>query len=95
MNLSPNAQLNNSLLSQLRYQLDAIEIHDDKIARLFCRIIPSQCPFERTVKILGRTLFHIPPLCKFNPFYEQVVGLRFKCLMYLADECGEDVRKYC
>ncbi|MBW4565058.1 MAG: Mo-dependent nitrogenase C-terminal domain-containing protein [Mojavia pulchra JT2-VF2] len=95
MNLSNQAQLNNSLLNQIRYQLESIEIHDNKLARLLCKIIPSNCPFERTVSILGRTLFHIPPLCKLNPLYEQIVSLRFKCLMYLADECGEDVTKYC
>lgn len=95
MNLSNKAQLNNSLLNQIRYQLEGIEIHDSKLARLLCKIIPSNCPFEKTVSILGRTLFHIPPLCKLNPFYEEVVGLRFKCLSYLVDECGEDVTKYC
>ncbi|MCC5639115.1 Mo-dependent nitrogenase C-terminal domain-containing protein [Nostoc sp. CHAB 5844] len=89
------AQWNNSLLNQLRYQLEVVEIHNDKIARLLCKIIPSHCPFERTVSILGRKLFQIPPLCKLNPLYEQVVGLRFKCLIYLADVCGEDVTKYC
>ncbi|AFY44780.1 Mo-dependent nitrogenase family protein [Nostoc sp. PCC 7107] len=88
-------QVNNSLLNQLRNQLDVLEIRDDKLARLLCTIIPSHCPFERNISILGRTLFRIPPLCKLNPLYEQVVGLRFKCLMYLADECGEDVTKYC
>ncbi|MBD2438425.1 Mo-dependent nitrogenase C-terminal domain-containing protein [Nostoc sp. FACHB-110] len=95
MHLSNQAPLYNSLLNQLRNQLECVEIHDDKIARLLCKLIPSNCPFERTVSILGRKLFHIPPLCKLNPFYEQIVGLRFKCLMYLADECGEDVTKYC
>jgi hypothetical protein len=95
MNLSNQAQLNNSLLNQIRYQLESIEIHDNKLARLLCKVIPSHCPFERTVSILGRTLFHIPPLCKLNPLYEQIVSLRFKCLVYLADECGEDVTKYC
>jgi len=84
-------QWNNGLLNQLRYQLEAVEIHNEKIARLLCRIIPSHCPFARTVSILGRKIFQIPPLCKLNPFYEQVVGLRFKCLIYLADECGLDV----
>ncbi|MDZ8238182.1 MAG: Mo-dependent nitrogenase C-terminal domain-containing protein [Nostoc sp. ChiQUE01a] len=95
MNLSNKASLNNSLLNQIRYQLEAIEIHNYNLARLLCKIIPSNCPFERTVKILGRTLFRIPPLCKLNPLYEQVVGLRFKCLLYLVDECGEDATKYC
>ncbi len=41
-----------------------------------------------------RTLLSIPPLCKLNPLYEQVVGLRFRALCYLADECGEDVTPY-
>lgn len=95
MNLTNKAQWNNRLLNQVRYQLEILEIRDDKLARLLCQIIPSNCPFERTVSILGRKLFHIPPLCKLNPLYEQVVSIRFKCLMYLADECGEDVTKYC
>jgi hypothetical protein len=95
MNYLNKAKLNNSLLDQLRYQLEIIEITDAKLAKFLCGFIPSHCPFERTVAILGRKLFHIPPLCKLNPFYEQIVLLRFKCLMYLADECGEDVTKYC
>ena len=95
MNLLNNVGFNNSLLNQIRYQLEVVEIHDYNLARLLCRIIPSHCPFERNVKILGRTLFRIPPLCKLNPLYEQVVGLRFKCLLYLVDECGEDAAKYC
>ncbi|MBW4564560.1 MAG: Mo-dependent nitrogenase C-terminal domain-containing protein [Mojavia pulchra JT2-VF2] len=95
MYLSNKVQSNHSLLNQIQEQLELVEIRNDKLARLLCRVIPSHCPFERTVSILGRTLFHIPPLCKLNPLYEQVVSLRFKCLMYLADECGEDVTKYC
>ena len=95
MNVLNKGQLNNSLLNQIREQIESVEIHDSKLARLLCKIIPSQCPFEKTVSLLGRTLFHIPPLCKLNPFYEQVISLRFKCLCYLVDECGEDITKYC
>lgn len=95
MNLSNKVGLNNTLLNQLRHHLEMLEIHDYQLAKLLCKIIPSNCPFERTVKILGRTLFHIPPLCKINPFYEQVMTLRYKCLLYLVDECGEDATKYC
>ena len=73
---------------------DAIEVHDPKVAQLLCKLIPVRCPFEREIKLFDHTLFHIPPLCKLNPFYEQVVGLRFKALSYLADECGEDVALY-
>ncbi|MBD2249322.1 Mo-dependent nitrogenase C-terminal domain-containing protein [Nostoc sp. FACHB-888] len=95
MNSFNKDRLNNNLLNQIRYQLDSLEIHNSNLAKLLCKIIPSNCPFEKTVKILGRTLFQIPPLCKINPFYEQIVGLRYKCLLYLVDECGEDATRYC
>ena len=82
-------------LHPLKQWLDNTAIKSQKLARLLCKFIPSQCPFEREVKIGDRTLFHIPPMCKLNPLYEQVVGLRFRALCYLADECGEDVTPYC
>ncbi|MBE8966551.1 Mo-dependent nitrogenase C-terminal domain-containing protein [Nostocales cyanobacterium LEGE 12452] len=95
MNLLNKANLDNSFLNQIRDQLESVEIHNSNLARLLCKIIPSNCPFARTVKVFGRTLFQIPPLCKLNPLYEQIVTLRFKCLLYLVNECGEDARKYC
>ncbi|MBN3939046.1 MAG: Mo-dependent nitrogenase C-terminal domain-containing protein [Nostoc sp.] len=95
MNFLNKANLDNSLLKQIRDQLESVEIHNYNLARLLCKIIPSNCPFERTVKLFGRTLLRIPPLCKLNPLYEQIVTLRFKCLLYLVNECGEDARKYC
>ncbi len=82
------------LLQPIAQKLDAIEIHSAKTAHLFCRLIPSQCPFERDIRCFGHVL-HIPPMCKLNPLYEQLVGLRFKALCYLADVCGEDVAVYC
>lgn len=84
-----------TLLQPIRHWLDSIAIYNVKTARTFCQLIPARCPFERTIKLFDRTLFSIPPLCKLNPFYEQVVGLRFRSLCYLADECGEDVSRYC
>ena len=83
------------LLHPLKQWLDSTEIKSQKLARFLCKFIPSQCPFEREVKVGDRTLFYIPPLCKLNPLYEQVVGIRFRALCYLADECGEDVTPYC
>jgi Mo-dependent nitrogenase C-terminus len=83
------------LLHPLKQWLDSTEIKSQKLARFLCKFIPSQCPFEREVKVGDRTLFYIPPLCKLNPLYEQVVGMRFRALCYLADECGEDVTPYC
>ncbi|MEG4571744.1 Mo-dependent nitrogenase C-terminal domain-containing protein [Microcoleus sp. N3A4] len=82
-------------LHPLKQWLDNTAIKSQKLARLLCKFIPSQCPFEREVKIGARTLFSIPPMCKLNPLYEQVVGIRFRALCYLADECGEDVTPYC
>lgn len=74
--------------------LDQLEIHDPRLARFLCKMIPSQCPFERDVTLFGRKIVHIPPLCKINPLYEQLVGLRFRALSYLADDCQEDVTPY-
>jgi hypothetical protein len=82
-------------LSPLRHWLNHMNVQNPELAHFLCRLIPVQCPFERDIRILGRTLFHIPPLCKLNPLYEEVVSLRFRALCYLADECGEDVRRYC
>jgi hypothetical protein len=79
----------------LRQWLDNLEVHNRKLAHRLCQLIPAQCPFERDVKLFGRTLFHIPPMCKLNPLYEEVVALRFRALCYLADECGEDITAYC
>lgn len=87
--------LHHDLLYPVREWLEGIEIHNRKLAHFLCKAIPAQCPFERDIKLFGRTLMHIPPMCKLNPLYEQVVTLRFKALCYLADECGEDVAVYC
>lgn len=83
------------LLLPLRRWLDRVEVRNPQLAHRLCQLIPSQCPFERDVVLFGRKLFHIPPMCKLNPLYEEVVGLRFRALCYLADECGEDVTPYC
>lgn len=83
------------LLKPLKQWMDSIEIKNPKLARLLCQLIPAKCPFERDIIFFGKTLFHIPPLCKLNPLYEQTVSLRFRALCYLADECGEDVSRYC
>ncbi len=87
-------QPNIDVLHPVRHWLDELEIHDPKVARFLCKMIPSQCPFERDIKLFDRKVVHIPPLCKLNPLYEQLVGLRFRALSYLADDCGEDVSAY-
>ncbi|MBD6614953.1 nitrogenase [Komarekiella sp. 'clone 1'] len=84
-----------NILQPLRQRVDSIQVRDRQLAHRLCKLIPSQCPFERDVKLFGKTLFHIPPMCKLNPLYDEVVGLRFRAMCYLADECGEDVSQYC
>jgi tellurite resistance protein len=83
------------VLLPVREWLDGLEIEDPRLARLLCQFIPAQCPFERDITLFGHKIVHIPPLCKLNPLYDQTVGLRFRALSYLADECGEDVTLYC
>ncbi|WP_414566423.1 MULTISPECIES: Mo-dependent nitrogenase C-terminal domain-containing protein [unclassified Anabaena] len=99
---APVTQLNHSapkfygdILRPLRQRVESIAVKDRQLAHRLCKLIPAQCPFERDVKLFGKTLFHIPPMCKLNPLYEEVVGLRFRALCYLADECGEDISQYC
>ncbi|MDM7951958.1 MAG: Mo-dependent nitrogenase C-terminal domain-containing protein [Cyanobium sp. CZS 25K] len=75
------------LLDGVRQWLDGIEPSDPEVARFLVRLIPAQCPFERDVKLFGWKLVHIPPMCKINPLYEQLVALRFRCLCRL--EQGE------
>jgi Mo-dependent nitrogenase C-terminus len=83
------------LLAPVRKWLNNLEISNPIVAHRLCKSIPNQCPFERQIDIFGRTILRIPPLCKLNPLYNEVVGLRFRAICYLADVCGEDVSSYC
>lgn len=82
------------LLFPLRHWLNNFAIKDIKTAHRICGLIPAQCPFEREIKLRGKTILHIPPLCKLNPLYEEVIALRFRALCYL-EKAGEDLSKYC
>lgn len=91
----PSRRFTWDILKPLRQWLDRVDVCTPDLARSLCKLIPAQCPFERELKFCGKTLLYIPPLCKLNPLYEEVVGLRFRAICYLADECGEDVTPYC
>ncbi|MDY7004128.1 MAG: Mo-dependent nitrogenase C-terminal domain-containing protein [Cyanobacteriota bacterium] len=84
-----------TVLAPIKDWLDGWDIHDPKVAHMVCKMIPPQCPFERDIVIFGKKVAHIPAMCKLNPLYDQLVGIRFRALSYLADECQEDVSKYC
>ncbi|MEM9905211.1 MAG: Mo-dependent nitrogenase C-terminal domain-containing protein [Cyanobacteria bacterium P01_D01_bin.44] len=81
-------------LKPAREWLDQLAVEDPRLARFVCKMIPPQCPFERDVKLFGKKVVHIPPMCKLNPLYDQMVGLRFRALSYLADDCQEDISEY-
>jgi Mo-dependent nitrogenase C-terminus len=78
------------ILNPIRHWLDNLNINDPKVARAIAHLIPAQCPFARDLVFFGHKVAHIPPLCKFNPLYEQLMGLRFRSLCYLVDVCGEE-----
>jgi tellurite resistance protein len=82
------------LLNPIKHWLDDMEVHDPRLARFICKLVPPQCPFERDIKLFGKKIVHIPALCELNPLYEQLVGLRFRALSYLADDCKEDISEY-
>jgi len=83
-----------NLLNPIKDWLDKMDIEDPRVAKFICKMVPPQCPFERDIKLFGQKIVHIPPLCKINPLYDELVGLRFRALTYLADDCQEDVSKY-
>jgi hypothetical protein len=74
-----------TLLSDIRQWLDSLPIENPTIAQWYVNLIPAQCPFERDIFLLGQKVAHVPPLCKLNPLYEQLAGLRFRALCFLAD----------
>lgn len=94
---SPNqlTQAKLDLLQPLRKWLDELEVQNRKLAHFIAKLIPAQCPFERDLILFGRKIAHIPPMCKLNPLYDQFVGLRFRALCYLVEQCGEDIQSYC
>ncbi|HEY9630887.1 MAG TPA: Mo-dependent nitrogenase C-terminal domain-containing protein [Coleofasciculaceae cyanobacterium] len=89
------ANLSLDVLKPMQDWLDHLNIDDPRLARFLCNLIPPRCPLERDVTLFGRKLVHIPAMCKINPLYEQLVGLRFRALTYLVEDCQEDVSRYC
>ena len=82
-------------LALIREWLNNLEVKESKLAHRVCQMIPAQCPFERKIEMFGLTLISIPPLCKLNPLYNELIYLRFRAISYLANECGEDITAYC
>lgn len=88
-------QRSTTLLQLLQQWLDNLEIEEEQTAIRIVKLIPAQCPFQREIKVCGRVILRIPPLCKLNPLYKQLIGLRFRALCFLAESCGKDISPYC
>jgi hypothetical protein len=54
------------------------------ISKLILKLIPASCPFARSFHFGNHTLV-IPPLCKLNPFYNNLMQLRLKAWNTLAE----------
>lgn len=93
--VAPHHHHHHDVLQPVKNWLDGWEVHDPRVAHFVCKMIPPQCPFERDIVLFGRKIVHVPPMCKINPLYEQLVGMRFRALSYLADDCKEDISQYC
>ncbi|MBF2097245.1 MAG: Mo-dependent nitrogenase [Gloeomargaritaceae cyanobacterium C42_A2020_066] len=78
----------------LRAWLTELPIQDVRTAQRLCWAIPAQCPFARTLRLFGRPVLRIPPLCHLNPLYDELMIVRLHALEYLAAR-GEDVTRYC
>jgi len=68
------------LLRSVRHWLDALEVREPGLLD-YCASSSQLSPFERDIKLFGRKVFHMPPLCKLNPLYEQLAGLRFRSML--------------
>ncbi|MEG4276959.1 Mo-dependent nitrogenase C-terminal domain-containing protein [Microcoleus sp. MON1_C1] len=49
-----------------------------------CQLILARCSCERDIPLWGHHLFYIPSMCKLNPVYEELMGLRFRSLSFLG-----------
>lgn len=83
--ISDDSDASAGLLDPLKAWLDEWDPVDPAVARFLVRLIPAQCPFERDLRLFGYKLVHIPPMCKINPLYDQLVGLRLRCLTSLEE----------
>lgn len=82
----PIVKLSLQFLQVVRDWIEAIQVKNLYLAKMIEKLVPAQCPFERDIRLFSRVLFHIPPLCKLNPIYDQLIGLRFRALCYLAEQ---------
>lgn len=72
-------------IPQLRIKkLDELEFNQ-KNAEFICKLIPKKCPFNRQFWVGDTLVLFIPPLCHFNPFYQQLSDLRLRAETFLEE----------
>ncbi|WP_333351301.1 Mo-dependent nitrogenase C-terminal domain-containing protein [Microcoleus sp. B3-A4] len=49
-----------------------------------CQLILARNSCERDIPLWGDHLFYIPPMCKLNPVYQELMDLRFRLLSFLG-----------
>ncbi|MGY6530060.1 MAG: Mo-dependent nitrogenase C-terminal domain-containing protein [Cyanobacterium sp.] len=81
-------------LNIIKEKLGNWDIREKTMAKKIVSLIPNQCPFAKDIYLFNKKLFTIPPLCKLNPLYEDLMMLRFRALSFLS-EIGEDITPYC
>ena len=82
-----------TIMKYLHSFIANLSIKDCNCARRICSLIPPSCPIERDISFLGHFLFHVPAMCKLNPFYDDLVTLRFRALSFLAEH-HEDTSQF-
>lgn len=83
-----------SPLGMIKIKLEKLEITETQTAKKIVSLIPNQCPFAREIRLFNFYVGKIPPLCKLNPLYDDLMILRFRALSFLCD-MGEDITPYC
>lgn len=71
------------MLKPIRTWLNQWDVDDVRTALLITRLVPASCPFAREFKLFGWTIAHLPPFCKLNPLYDELMSLRFRALSCL------------
>jgi hypothetical protein len=80
----------------IQERLENLEISTKETAEKIVNLIPSNCPFAREIRVFNLAIFRIPPLCRLNPFYEDLMILRFRALSFLGGiGMAEDITPYC
>lgn len=72
-------------LVPLRRWLNTVEVRNVTIARWICRLVPNVCSPGYDVQLFGRTWLHLPPLCKLNPVFDELIDLRFRAGDFLYE----------